>query len=203
MTDAPTRDIADQKKQLRKRILKVRDELVPTYRIEASLTAGENLTQWLSFNPGTVVSGFWPIRSEIDPRPALSKLRQLGATLCLPVVVGPSEIVFRELVRGAPMVETGFGTHGPDEPATVLEPNILIIPLSAFDRSGGRLGYGAGFYDRAISRMWSVGKSPRLIGFAFADQQVDEVPLEEHDQLLEAIVTEKEVIQPATRRTRS
>ena len=142
------------------------------------------------FEPGTVVSGFLPIRSEIDLRPLMAMLADRGARLCLPVVVDRETIVFRELVRGAAMVATGFGTSGPGPDAAVLEPEIMLVPLAAFDRRGHRLGYGAGHYDRAIARLHAKGQSPHLIGTGFDCQEVERVPDEKHDVTLAELLTE-------------
>ena len=99
-------------------------------------------------------------------------------------------IVFRELVRGAPMVDTGFGTAGPGPDAAVLEPQIMLVPLAAFDRRGHRSGYGAGHYDLAIARQIEAGKPPVLVGAAFDCQEVETVPDEPHDVMLDAVLSE-------------
>ena len=88
------------------------------------------------------------------------------------------------------MVEMGFGTDGPGEEAGVLDPSIMLIQLAAFDARGHRLGYGAGYYDRAIARLQENGHSPRLIGVAFDCQEVPEVPDEWHDVIVPEIITE-------------
>jgi len=183
-----------EKAAIRKKVLAERDRIDPMRRIELSLEAADHGVSFLQFNPGTIISGFFPIRSEIDPRPLMDMLRQKGARLCLPVVIDKTTIVFRELVRGGELVDTGFGTRGPNDAAAVLDPDILIMPLSAFDTRGGRIGYGAGHYDRAIERMVSAGQSPQLFGFAFACQEVAEVPVEEHDKPLAAVITETGII---------
>jgi 5-formyltetrahydrofolate cyclo-ligase len=178
------------KKTLRREALGRRDALDPQARIEASLAAAETARDRLDIGPEDIVSGFWPIRSEIDPRPALFALAQKGARLCLPAILDAETIVFRELVRGAPLVDMGFGTAGPGPDAAVLQPTLLLIPLAAFDRRGHRIGYGAGFYDRAIARILVTGARPRLIGMAFDCQQVGTVPDEPHDVMLSEILTE-------------
>jgi len=179
-----------EKAAIRNETLLRRDGLPEQLRIEKSLAACDYGMSHIQFDPGTIVSGFFPIRSEIDPRPLMDALRVGGARLCLPVVMDKSTIVFRELVRGAELIDTGFGTRGPGEDAEVIDPSLLIMPLSAYDMSGGRIGYGAGHYDRAISRLHSKGITPRLIGLAFKCQCVERVPVEEHDQPLSAILTE-------------
>ena len=120
----------------------------------------------------------------------MDKLSDRGARLCLPVVLDKTTICFRELVAGAELVDTGFGTKGPPEDAEILDPEILIMPMSVFDDHGGRIGYGAGHYDRAIARLIEKGIKPRLIGMAFDCQRIDRVPVESHDQPLSAVITE-------------
>jgi len=185
------------KADIRKSVLAMRDRITPMHRIELSLEAADKGADYIQFDPGTIISGFFPIRSEIDPRPLLDIFRQKGARLCLPVVIDKTTIVFRELIRGAELIDTGFGTRGPGEEAPVLDPQILIMPLSAFDKNGGRIGYGAGHYDRAVSRLIEKNKQPQLVGFAFSCQEVDRVPVEAHDQPLEAVITELGVMQCA------
>lgn len=184
-----------EKAELRSQILSKRDRIDPIRRIDMSLDASEHGRKHISFDPGTIISGFFPIRSEIDPRPLMDAFRQKGARLCLPIVQDKTTIVFRELVRGAELIDTGFGTRGPGPEAAVLDPEILIMPLSVFDANGGRIGYGAGHYDRAIARLIEKGQQPKLFGFAFSSQQASEVPVEDHDQPLQAIITELGVIE--------
>lgn len=180
----------ERKKQLRKEALARRDALDPFWRIEASLEMAETARDTISFEPGAVVSGFWPMRSEVDVRPMMFALREHGARLCLPAILDKTTIAFRELVRGAPLVEMGFGTHGPGDEAEVLAPDIMLIPLAAFDARGHRIGYGAGYYDRAIGKLQDAGKQPRLIGIAFNCQEVPLVPDEPHDVIIPEILTE-------------
>ena len=180
----------DSKKQLRQEALACRDALDPAWRVEASLAMAETLGSVLEVEPGAVVSGFWPIRSEVDVRPALSALGGKGARLCLPAIIDRQTIVFRHLVRGAPLVDMGFGTAGPGPEAEVLEPDVMLVPLAAFDARGHRIGYGAGFYDRAIARLHEAGRRPRLIGVAFDCQEVERVPDEAHDVIIPEILTE-------------
>jgi len=180
----------EQKAAIRNERLALRDAMTPQARIEGSLAMVEHAGDAIELAPGIVVSGFWPIRSEADVRPLLAHLRGRGARLCLPVVLDRETIVFRELLPGAPVVKVGFGTTGPGPEAAVLDPDILLVPLSAFDRSGHRIGYGAGHYDRAIDRLKAKGRTPRLIGIAFDCQEVASVPSEPHDVALDAILTE-------------
>jgi 5-formyltetrahydrofolate cyclo-ligase len=178
------------KRHLRKEALARRDALDPFWRVEVALEMAETAEEHIDFVPGQVVSGFWPMRSEVDVRPLMFALREKGARLCLPAILDKTTIVFRELVRGAALVEMGFGTAGPSEEAPLLDPSIMLIPLAAFDKRGHRIGYGAGYYDRAIARLTQNGKAPRLVGIAFNCQEVAEVPDEAHDVILPEIITE-------------
>src|SRR5262245_9066096 len=178
------------KKALRQEAPARRDALDPFWRIEASMEMAESARDAISIEPGQIVSGFWPIRSEVDVRPMMFALREKGARLCLPAILDKTTIVFRELVRGGAMVDMGFGTAGPSEDAEVLDPSIMLIPLAAFDARGHRIGYGAGYYDRAIARLTENGHAPRLIGIAFNCQEVPEVPEEWHDVIIPEILTE-------------
>ena len=131
-----------------------------------------------------------PIRSEADTRPLMEALRTRGGRLVLPVVLDRETIVFRAFETDTPLVKTGFGTTGPGEDEEVLDPDILLVPLSVFDGKGQRVGYGAGHYDRAIARLHARGRQPVLVGVAFDCQEVPSVPAEPHDVSLHAILTE-------------
>lgn len=181
--------LKELKSELRAQALARRDALDPQWRIEASLRIAE-AAAGIDVDPGMAVSGFWPMRSEVDVRPLMFALREKGARLALPAILDKTTIVFRELVRGAEMVAMGFGTYGPGPEAEVLEPALMLVPLAAFDDRGHRIGYGGGYYDRAIERLRSAGHAPRLIGVAFDCQQVERVPDEPHDIVLAEILTE-------------
>ena len=181
---------ASLKAELRKGRLAARDAIPAEERIEKSLVLAAHGTEVISVDPGTVVSGFLPIRSEVDPRPLMDQLRERGARLCVPAILDKTTIVFRELVRGADLVPGTFGTVGPGPEAAELDPQIMLMPLSAFDAGGHRIGYGGGYYDRAIHRLHQKGLKPRLIGIAFDCQEVASVPAEPHDVRLDAVLTE-------------
>lgn len=189
--DAMTETPRQIKKRLRADALARRDALAPQWRIERSLEMAEAAADGIPVEPGTVVSGFWPMRSEVDVRPMMFAFMERGARLCLPAILDRQTIVFRELQRGAPLVDMGFGTAGPGPEAEVLEPSLMLVPLAAFDARGHRIGYGAGYYDRAIARLRAKGRAPRLVGIAFDCQEVARVPDEPHDVVIPAILTER------------
>ncbi|MCW0981012.1 5-formyltetrahydrofolate cyclo-ligase [Agrobacterium sp. BT-220-3] len=182
-------DIAE-KARLRGERLAARDALAQAERQQKSRAMTERGASVIPLTPGAVVSGFMPIRSEADIRPLMEALRTRGARLVLPVVLDRETIIFRAFEVDAPLVRTGFGTTGPGEDAQVLDPDILLVPLSVFDGHGQRIGYGAGHYDRAIARLHGKGRVPILIGVAFDCQEVPSVPAEPHDVPLHAVLTE-------------
>lgn len=182
-------DVAE-KARLRGERLAARDALTLAERQQKSQSMTAYGASGIPFAPGTVISGFMPIRSEADTRPLMEALRTRGGRLVLPVVLDRETIVFRAFETDTPLVKTGFGTTGPGEDAEVLDPDILLVPLSVFDGKGQRVGYGAGHYDRAIARLHARGRQPVLIGVAFDCQEVPSVPAEPHDVSLHAILTE-------------
>lgn len=180
----------EAKAELRAARLTARDAIPVAERIEKSLQLADHGLAALQFEPGTIISGFLPIRSEMDLRPLMAGLRSRGARICVPVILDKEQIVFRELAPGAPLIDCGFGTMAPGPEAEVLDPDIMLVPLSAFDARGQRIGYGGGYYDRAIARLHAVGRRPRLIGIAFDCQEVASVPSETHDIGLQALLSE-------------
>lgn len=177
------------KKELRRQALERRDALDPQWRIERSLEMA-GMADRLDLPGNPVVSGFWPMLSEVDVRPLMFALRERGARLCLPAILDRTTIVFRELVRGAELIDMGFGTSGPGPEAAVLQPDFMLMPLAAFDSRGHRIGYGAGYYDRAVARLRADGHAPRLVGIAYDCQEVPRVPDEPHDIILPELLSE-------------
>lgn len=153
------------------------------------------LSEVLAGYRGVPLSGFMPIRTEIDPLPAMAEASAHGP-VGVPVIQWPNHpLAFSRWKPGAEMVSGTFGALIP-KVNDFLEPEILIVPLLAFNRRGGRLGYGGGFYDRTLEAL-RARQSTLAIGFAFAGQEVDDLPLEATDQPLDLIVTEAGVIEVA------
>ena len=151
--------------------------------------AAELLADVLAAYRGAVLSGYMPMRTEIDPLPAMAAHQ---GPVGVPVIVAKAQpLRFREWTPGCAMVAGEFGALIPAEGGW-LEPQVLIVPLLAFDARGYRLGYGGGFYDRTLEGLRARG--PVLaVGFAFAAQEVEAVPIDATDQRLDMIVTEREV----------
>jgi 5-formyltetrahydrofolate cyclo-ligase len=140
------------------------------------------------------IAGYVPIRSELDPSAVLREARGRGSALALPAVTGPTALDFRRWQPGEALISGRFGTRAPALSAPIVDPDLVLIPLVAFDRHGGRLGYGRGFYDRAIAALHARGLRPPLVGLAFSVQEVTRIPREPHDVRLDWIVTETETL---------
>ncbi|GHC49159.1 5-formyltetrahydrofolate cyclo-ligase [Neogemmobacter tilapiae] len=152
--------------------------------------AAEILADFLERHPGKALSGYMPMRTEIDPLPAMAAH---DGPVGVPVITAQATpLRFREWSPGCALEDGPFGAKVPAEGAWI-EPDILIVPLLGFDARGYRLGYGGGFYDRTLELLRAKG--PRIaVGFAFAAQEMDEVPIDGFDQRLDYLVTEKGII---------
>ena len=151
-----------------------------------------HLSEVLAGYRGVALSGYMPIRTEINPLPAMEEAAAYGP-VGVPVITGEGQpLLFSRWEPGCAMKDGPFGAQVPAV-EDYFEPEIVIVPLVAFDRAGGRLGYGGGFYDRTLEKLRA--KRPTLaIGFAFAAQEAESVPLEDTDQPLDLLVTEREII---------
>ena len=145
---------------------------------------------------GAFVSAYVPVRDELDPRPLLHALVERGMVAAMPCVVGEGQpLLFRQWNTGAALVPRTFGLSEPADNAPVVEPDLLLVPLLAFDRSGHRLGYGRGYYDRTLAAL-RAQRPIAAVGLAFAAQEVLSLPAGIHDQRLDWIVTETGLIYP-------
>ena len=190
----PGQSSADRKAELRRAALARRDALPPTERAQAAETIAARAFP-LAVAGGVVVSGYMPMRSEINPLPLLRRLAEAGARLALPVVAGPGKpLIMRAWSFGEPLVAGVWGIRQPPAQAPATEPDILIVPLLAFDRAGHRIGYGAGYYDMTIAGA-RARRAVSAVGIAFAAQEVDAVPASARDEPLDLVLTEREVIQ--------
>jgi 5-formyltetrahydrofolate cyclo-ligase len=143
---------------------------------------------------GTIVSGFSPMRSEINPVPLMRKLADAGATLALPAIAGRGKpLIMRAWTFGEPLASGQWGIREPVPEAPEVAPDVLIVPLAAFDRDGHRIGYGAGYYDMTINAL-RAKKKVTAIGIAFAAQEVPQVPATQRDARLDLVLTERETI---------
>jgi 5-formyltetrahydrofolate cyclo-ligase len=141
--------------------------------------------------PGAVVAGYCPIRSEIDPMPLLKNLAARGVPLALPAVTARGKsLIFRAWTPGAHLMLGALGIPEPSPAAAEIIPDILLVPLAAFDRAGHRIGYGAGHYDTTLAHLRKV-KAVVAVGLAFAVQEIEAVPTQPHDVALDYVLTEQ------------
>jgi 5-formyltetrahydrofolate cyclo-ligase len=185
--------IEDAKAVLRREALARRDALPRELRAAvAEAIAARPFPA--AIKPGAVVSGFMPMKSEINPIPLMRKLADAGATLALPVVAGKGRLlIMRAWSVGEPLASGVWGIREPKPDAPEVFPDILIVPLLAFDRRGHRIGYGAGYFDMTIAAL-RARKPIVAAGIAFAAQEIAEVPTTPRDARLDLVLTEREVI---------
>jgi 5-formyltetrahydrofolate cyclo-ligase len=143
---------------------------------------------------GVIVSGFMPLKSEINPLPLMQKLSEAGASFALPAIAGRGKpLIMRAWEFGGPLDRGQWGIREPKPEAPEVAPDILLVPMLAFDRNGYRIGYGAGYYDMTIANFRAM-KPVVAVGIAFAAQEVPVVPKTSRDARLDLVLTEREVI---------
>ena len=144
--------------------------------------------------PGMIVSGFMPLKSEINPLPLMKTLAAAGAQLALPAIAGRGKpLTMRAYAFGDEFARGQWGIREPKPERPEVFPDVLIVPLACFDRAGHRIGYGAGYYDMTIRRLRDM-KKVVAIGIAFAAQEIAKVPATERDERLDLVLTETDVI---------
>jgi 5-formyltetrahydrofolate cyclo-ligase len=179
----------DAKKEMRRRAKAARAEAFARHGNHASEAIARHGIAFAGRPAPAVVSAFLAIGEEIDPAPLVARLIGERYRLCLPVMEGKARpLVFRAWSPGEPLAETVWGIREPLPQAPVLEPDIVLGPLLAFDAEGYRLGYGGGFYDRTLARLRAL-KPIVSIGIAFDEQRVDAVPHVDYDERLDWILT--------------
>jgi 5-formyltetrahydrofolate cyclo-ligase len=179
------------KKDLRAAALAKRDALSSEQRAAgADAVAGHGLP--FEVMRGTIVSGYSPIRSEIDPVPLMRSLGAQGAQLALPAIMARGRsLAFRAWSPSDRLLLGPLGILEPSPAAAELIPDILLVPLAAFDRAGHRIGYGAGHYDYTLAHLRKLKlKHIIAIGLAFAVQEIAAVPALPHDVALDYVLTE-------------
>jgi 5-formyltetrahydrofolate cyclo-ligase len=183
--------LIDDKRTLRSAMLAWRGALSDDERRAAADGLLATFQRELPFEMPAVVSGFWPIKDEIDIRPLMIELHNVGCQLTLPVVQGRGKpLLFRAWRPGDPLERGVFGTLQPGPARATLEPDALIVPMLACDEDGWRLGYGGGFYDRTLSGL-RERRQVTAVGVGFNAQLVDDVPHGPDDQRLDWLLTDK------------
>jgi 5,10-methenyltetrahydrofolate synthetase len=172
-------------------------------RQQASLQIAERLDRHCReqglLAPGTIVSGYWPLRGEPDLRAWLARLHAEGFTCVLPVVAEKgAPLVFRRWSPGCAMEKGFWNIPVPAEPAEYT-PAVLLAPVVAFDRQCYRLGYGGGYFDRTLAKLHSQRRPYHAVGVGYAAAQIESVRPLPHDIALQAVATERELVQPRGR----
>lgn len=183
-----------EKSAIRAVKISLREKLADDAARGAADKAAEHAMQLLGDVTGKIVSLYMPIKGELKPASLAGKLRAAGAVLALPrVISGDEPMTFREWREDDPLSRGFGGIREPDPAAPLVTPDVVIVPLAAFDRRGFRIGYGKGHFDRTLGPL-AREERPLMLGYAFALQEIEEVPRELHDVPLDAVVTEDEII---------
>jgi 5-formyltetrahydrofolate cyclo-ligase len=191
MSDSPTSISAD-KANLRAAALARRDALSGAQRAAAARAIALRRLP-IEIMPGTVVAGYSPIHSEIDPAPLMRELAAQGMQLALPVIAKrDSPLGFRVWAANDKLRRGSLGILEPSPDAAEIVPDIVLVPLAAFDRLGHRVGYGAGHYDRTLAHLRD-SKKIIAIGLAFAAQEIETIPALPHDVALDYVLTETQL----------
>lgn len=181
--------IAAAKQAMRGEMTARRDAIPSGQRAAGARAIAEAALGFASPRAGAVVSGYVAMRSELDPEPLMERLSAAGYPLALPVTPQRGRpLAFRKWAPGDALVDGEFGVRVPQERAGVVQPDILLVPLLAFDRLGYRLGYGAGYFDRTLAGL-RAQKQIIAIGIAFDEQEVEIVPHDDYDQRLDWVLT--------------
>ncbi len=178
------------KHDLRAAALAARDALSEEARAAAAQALARRGLP-LELAPGAVVAGYSPIRSELDPTPLMAKLAAQGARLALPVITARGKaLIFRAWNPRDRLLPGPLGILEPSPAAAEIVPQIVLVPLAAFDRAGHRIGYGAGHYDRTLAHLHRSKGFAAAVGVAFAAQEVQAIPALQHDVPLDFVLTE-------------
>ncbi|HET9244296.1 MAG TPA: 5-formyltetrahydrofolate cyclo-ligase [Xanthobacteraceae bacterium] len=190
---AQSTSIEDAKAALRRQARARRDALPADMRAAAAQAIAARPFP-VAVAPDAIVAGFMPMGSEINPIPLMRTLASCGAQLALPAVAGRGKpLTMRAFAFGETLVPGIWGIREPAPGAPEVAPDILIVPLLAFDRSGHRIGYGAGYYDMTVAAL-RARKTILACGVGFAAQEISTVPTTPRDVRLDLVLTEREVI---------
>lgn len=174
----------------RRRALKPERDARSLRAADAALAALPQLA-----DPG-IVGGYIALNIELDPEPLLAALLARGATVAMPITgEDRAPLVFRQWWPGQVMQPGRYEILEPPPDASILYPQTVLVPLTAFDERGGRLGYGGGHYDNTLAQLQARGPCLAL-GFAYAAQQVAHVPMGDFDRRLDYVLTEDGVLGP-------
>ena len=179
------------KEKLRKHFLEKRNKISFQYANLVSEKISQYSSEIAKFYKPSIIAGFYPFRNEINLIPLMKKFIALGNKICLPITPPKYQtLTFREWTPEVELVKGKYGILEPNENSKVLEPDLLLVPLLAYDHFGNRLGYGGGFYDRTLNQLLSNKRKTNSIGVAFKFQKCKKLPIGEFDIPLNSILNE-------------
>lgn len=180
----------DKKQQLRKEYIAKRLAIAADVAENASKIVAERLLAIIPID--AKVAGYVALRGEIDITQALTELSTRGNEVCLPVIAGDDKVLqFLQFSPDIPLMAGKFGVLHPPLHSPSIIPDVVLVPLVAFDANGSRLGYGGGYYDATIRSLRLQNKTVKIIGVAYSLQQLENIPVEEHDERLDVVITER------------
>ena len=192
-----TDELSIAKQIMRKENAKIRENAKSSHPTAAQICA-DNAEMIMALYAPSMVAAYWPIRTELDPIPLLQAFMRLGTKACLPVTPAEGQPLRFHLWDGQAALEDGpYGTKQPSSSLPIALPDLILAPLLAFDADCWRLGYGGGFYDRTLAALEAKGHKAHVIGIAYDEQQVEQVPKGLYDRALSAILTPSRFIKGA------
>jgi 5-formyltetrahydrofolate cyclo-ligase len=191
MMNAPTTDTAQTKAQLRQHALERRQNIPLTQRVEYAQSVKLHFIDFPHLTYAKSFAGYYAVRGEVDILPIFNHMAKYEKHMALPRTHG-QYLTFHSWRPGEPLQDDHLGIKVPFGEAHFI-PEVVLVPLLAFDARGYRLGYGGGYYDRSMQALRQMSISPLFIGVAYSDQEVPDLPTEPHDQKLDGILTEKGV----------
>ena len=182
------------KLNLRKKFFELRKNISSEHALFASQKIANKAEEIVKIFKPKVIAGFYPFKHEVNTLPLLGKLFSLGCKLCIPITpTNNKPLKFKEWHPKQVLQKGRFGILEPPKTSRTIQPDLLLVPLLAYDKFGNRLGYGGGFYDRYIEKIEKIKKVIK-IGLAFSFQKIKDIPLNQYDKKLDFIITEKEIL---------
>lgn len=192
-------DAMAAKARIRARMRIFRQNVTPEQADQASAAVCNRMLMERLIPDGATVAFYWPLEGELDPRPLADQLVERGYPTCLPIVGAfAAPMNFHVYTGEDDLIQSRLGTWEPSQSAERVEPQVILMPLLAFDARCHRLGFGGGYYDRTLAALADADVLPILIGLAFDEQELDDVPSEEHDWPLHWVVTPTRLIGAGT-----
>ena len=192
-------DLDQIKASLRKAQAKIRAEQssIAVETAQAIAAEADAIITSFGLDGDDIIAGYWPIKTEIDPRPLMAVMAGKGLSTALPATPKPEmPLIFHHWQDGDAMIDGLYGTSEPHPDAPICAPSVLLVPLLAFDDAGYRLGYGGGFYDRSLAELRQKHDRVLAIGIAYDAQRVDRVPIGPYDAQLDGILTQTGLKRP-------